>query len=449
MVDDRAESRRAFDFPDLRADGWRSGVRERVGGWFAPRARHDGAAAADYETDHGAEQGVRHAAQRGAQHAAQHGDEFGADYGAGYARDTRAGWLAEHRLPLAISAIWLGGLGIYAAGYAARMNDLGGGPAFPALDLLFFAFAAIGPVAMLWMVWLLQARAARLTEAVGAQSESALAVAATLANLHDAVDGLAENTTARLADASARVERQSGATLARVDRATTELAGRLETAMLETVRQLDETLRARASRFESSLDAQRDALARRLDDEAERLSRTVEAETRNLASVQETLSERISAGFAENGARFDRDAADLLGSLKGRVDAVGERAEQALSAAAAELSAAQAARHRDLDEGFARRKTALTHSLHTASRIVEGEIVPLIAGLRERARRDARAPSPRIRPPAPANWPACWARRPRSASAPSGWRWRTRSGGSPRWRIWRAGCWPRSTAPRG
>jgi hypothetical protein len=353
MVDDRAESRRTFVYPEPRADGWRAQnwqadtwrtwLGDRLADWFAPgRERHDA-------PDDG---------------------------------EPREGWLSAHRLPLAMTAIWLGGLGIYAAGYAGRMGDPGAaGRAFPALDLLFFAFAAIGPVAMLWMVWLLQARAARLTEAVGAQSESALAVAATLANLHDAVESLAENTTARLADASARVERQSGATMARVDRATGEMSERLEAALLETMGKLDESLRARAARFEKSLDTQRDALARRLDDEAERLSRTVEAETQNLASVQETLADRIAAGFAENGARFDRQADELLGSLQGRLDAVGERAEQALAAAAAELSAAQAARHRDLDEGFARKKTALTHTLETASRIVEGEVVPLISGL--------------------------------------------------------------------
>jgi hypothetical protein len=95
------------------------------------------------------------------------------------------------------------------------------------------------------------------------------------------------------------------------------------------------------------------------------------------------LADRITSGFAENGARFDRQAAALLGSLQGRLDVVGERAEKALAAAAAELSAAQAARHRDLDEGFARRKTALTHALDAAARIVEGEIVPLISGLRQ------------------------------------------------------------------
>jgi hypothetical protein len=171
--------------------------------------------------------------------------------------------------------------------------------------------------------------------------------------------------------------------MASVDRATGELADRLEAAMLETMGKLDESLRARAARFEKALETQREALARRLDDEAERLSRTIEAETQNIASVQETLAARISSGFAENGARFDRQAAALLGSLQGRLDVVGERAEKALAAAAAELSAAQAARHRDLDEGFARRKTALSHTLDAAARIVEGEIVPLISGLRQ------------------------------------------------------------------
>ena len=346
MVDERAESRGTFGFSQAPTEGWRFAIADRLADWFEPRRV--------WRDSHGSDDGVRE------------------------------GWLTAHRAPLAMTAVWLGGLGIYAAGYAERMGDPGAvGRAFPALDLLFFAFAAIGPVAMLWMVWLLQARAARLTEAVGAQSESALAVAATLANLHDAVESLAENTTARLADASARVERQSGATLARVDRATGELAERLEAAMLETMAKLDEGLRARASRFEKSLDAQRDALARRLDAEADRLARTVEAETHNLASVAETLTDRIAAGFAENGARFDREAAALLGSLRGRLEAVGERAEKALATAAAELAAAQAARHRDLDEGFARRKAALTHTLDTAARIVEGEIVPLITGLRD------------------------------------------------------------------
>ena len=346
MVEDRAEGRGTFGYTDGRGDGWRFALADRLADWFAPR--RDGE------------------------------DAYRAE------RDGREGWLTAHRAPLAMTAVWIGGLGIYAAGYAERMGDLGAvGRGFPALDLLFFAFAAIGPVAMLWMVWLLQARAARLTEAVGAQSESALAVAATLANLHDAVESLAENTTARLADASARVERQSGATMARVDRATGEMADRLEAALLDTMAKLDESLRARAGRFEKSLDAQRDALSRRLDDEAERLSRTVEAETQNIASVHETLAERIAAGFAENGARFDRQADELLGSLQGRLDAVSERAEKALAAAAAELAAAQAARHRDLDEGFARRKTALTHTLETTARIVEGEVVPLITGLRE------------------------------------------------------------------
>ena len=347
MVDDRAESRGAYGSIQRWGESWRSALSDRLAGWFAPRRPRSGAR--------------RHKRVEG---------------------DARDGWLTAHRVPLGLSAVWLGALGVYAAGYADRIGDAGVVRAFPALDLLFFAFAAIGPVAMLWMVWLLQARAQRLTEAVAAQSESALAVAATLANLHDAVDSLAENTTARLADASARVERQAGATLARVDRATAELAGRIEAAMLDAVRGLEEGLRARTAAFETALDAQRGALARRLDDEAERLSRTVEAETQNIASVAETLSDRIAAGFAENGARFDGRAAELLGSLQGKLDAIGEQAERALAAAAAQLAAAQAARHRDLDHGFERRKAALTAALDTTSRIVEGEVVPLIAGLR-------------------------------------------------------------------
>lgn len=344
MVDVRADGRRAFEVHEP-GDHWLHRLTERMLGRAAPRRTR-------YELD---------------------GDE----------ETVREGWMAVHRVPLAVTAIWLGALGLYAVGYFARLSEVDFVRTLPALDVLFFAFAAIGPVAMLWMVWLLQARAARLGESLAAQSESALAVAATLANLHDAVDSLAENTTQRLSDASSRVERESGAALSRVERATTELAGRLETAMLATVREFDESLRERTATFETALEAQRVALARRLEEDAERLARTVEAETQNLGTVHEGLADRIVAGFAENGARFDEGAAELLGSLQGRVDVFAERAEAALATAAAELSAAQAARHRALDEGYSRRKTALTHSLETASRIVEGEVLPLVTGLRE------------------------------------------------------------------
>lgn len=290
-----------------------------------------------------------------------------------------------YRLPIIVTGVWLMALGAYAIGYFDRLGaGLADGTvrALPTLDLLFFAFAAIGPVLMLWMVVLLQARSARLSDAMNAQSESALALAATVASLHEAVETLSAGTRGKIADAAAVLEQDGAAAIARLDASLAQTADRLDAGLTGAVLMLDRTLRERTAKADAALDAQRDALARRLDADAERLTRSIEAQARGLEASQSMLGERIAASLTAHGNRFERGTAELLEGLGAQMADIGDRVDAALGKLAADLASAQRNRHRELDADMRQRETRMHNAVEELARTVEGEVAPLLGELR-------------------------------------------------------------------
>lgn len=302
----------------------------------------------------------------------------------------------QFRLPVIVTGVWLMALGAYAVGYFDRLGAeaaAGASRALPTLDLLFFAFAAVGPVLMLWMVVLLQARSARLSDAMTAQSESALALAATVASLHEAVETLSAGTRDKISDAATVLERDGAAAIGRLDDALAELTEKLDTGLLNAVMLLDRNLRERTAKADASLDAQRDALARRLDDDAERLAsrldddaerlaRMVEAQARGVEAAQLALGERIAASLTAHGNRFESGTAALLETLGAQLDEIAGNVDAALSRLAADLSQAQRNRHRELDADMRQRETRMHDAVEALARTIEGEVAPALGELR-------------------------------------------------------------------
>ncbi len=312
-----------------------------------------------------------------------------------------------YRLPILVTGVWLMALGAYAIGYFDRLGDglaTGTVRALPTLDLLFFAFAAIGPVLMLWMVVLLQARSARLSDAMNAQSESALALAATVASLHEAVETLSAGTRGKIADAAAVLERDGAAAMARLDASLAEQAEKLDTGLTEATLMLDSNLRQRTQRADAALDAQREALARRLEADAEKLSRSIEAQARGLEAAQQVLGERIAdsleaqarsldaaqqmlgeriaASLDAHGNRFESGTAELLAGLGTQMADIGDRVDAALNTLAADLASAQRNRHRELDADMRQRETRMHAAVQELARTIEDEVAPLLGELR-------------------------------------------------------------------
>ena len=117
-------------------------------------------------------------------------------------------WLHTNRLALGLSGIWAGALIAYGIGYFARIGSGAGSVSvLPTLDLVFFIFAILGPIVMVWFAVAMLNRATHLSDAIAGQSESALALAATIDNLNDSVDALSTGTTGRLEQACDRMER--------------------------------------------------------------------------------------------------------------------------------------------------------------------------------------------------------------------------------------------------
>lgn len=357
MVDERADAPSTLGYGRPGGDGWRVGTTARMGesvaGWVQSRV--------------------------GALFAPGPGGEG-----------------VSYRLPVAVTGIWLMALGAYAIGYFERLGaeaEAGVPRALPTMDLLFFAFAVVGPVLMLWLVFLLQARAAKVTEALTAQSESALALAATVAGLHEAVETLSAGTTGRIAEAASVVERDGAAAMARLDATLEQLGQRLDTGLLDAVVMLDRNLRERSAKADAALDTQRDALARRLDagaerlaqrleEDAERLARMIEAQARGMEAAQSALGERIASSLTAHGNRLEQGTSEILDALRARLEQVAEGVDAAMRKLAADMGSEQRNRHRDMDADMRKREVRLHAAVDEVARAIEGGVAPLLGEIR-------------------------------------------------------------------
>ena len=258
------------------------------------------------------------------------------------------------RTAVIVSLIWALALGAYGIGYYLRLEGLEGGTRMlPTLDLLFFAFAVAGPIAMLWVVVNMLDRAERLTQSIDGQSESALALAATLANLNDSVDALSAGTTGRLEQACDRMEREAAASVAALDSNLRDASGRLDSALIDSVTMLHEQMLARDKEREARIERQRSAMETRLDEDARRLALAIETEVQALRETKELLTQKIEASFAETHSRLDDRIADVFARQESGLSETGKRVERALDGFAGQLAETQDAQTRFLRTGLA------------------------------------------------------------------------------------------------
>lgn len=244
---------------------------------------------------------------------------------------TVAEWIRKNRLAVALSAIWTGVLFAYALGFFIRLNDASDGVRIvPTLDLAFFIFAIVGPVVMIWFVVAMLNRAAALSEAITGQSESALALAATINNLNDSVDALAMNTTGRLEQACDRMEREANASVNAMEKSLGEISQKLETALLDGVILMDSNLRERSERLASSLQDQQSSITMELRDSIRAIQQSLEQETGRVSAVHRELAGRTEQNLSETARKLKNAMGDLITQQKAGLGA----ANDALTASA-------------------------------------------------------------------------------------------------------------------
>ena len=105
-------------------------------------------------------------------------------------------WSA-YRVPFLLSLLWLVLMVAYSIGYLGVFSAAGA-PAGSKVELVFFVVALTGPLAVLWIAAVMIRRASMLSEAIVGQSDTALALAATISNLQESVDDLGEQVSERL-----------------------------------------------------------------------------------------------------------------------------------------------------------------------------------------------------------------------------------------------------------
>lgn len=203
------------------------------------------------------------------------------------------------------TVVWLAALGAYAVGFYNRMaaapEDAGTTSLLPTLDLLFFAFAVAGPLAMLWIVVVALGRADRFSNALTAQGDSALALAATIVNLNDSVEQLGAGIEARLEGLPARVDKIMLDSAVVIDERAEQRSQHLADMLEKGVSDLDVRLQADGQRLIEAVGLEREALATLRDGLDKRIAQ-VTAETAG----------RLEAGLAETRGRIDKDLAQAI-----------------------------------------------------------------------------------------------------------------------------------------
>ena len=271
--------------------------------------------------------------------------------------DARHGWMQGsglRRMAIWVTALWVLILGAYGFGYYIRLDAAEAGTRLlPTIDLLFFAFAIAGPIAMLWLVVSMLERSAHITATIEAQSESALALAATLANLNESVDALSAGTTGRLEQACDRMEREAAASVVALDQNLRDAAGKLDSALIDSVTMLHEQMLARDKEREARIERQRSAIDTRLDEDASRLALAIETEVQALREIKDLLHKQIEAGFASSRDKLDGAVADVLSWQENGLQETNKRVERAIESFTTRLAETQDAQTRLLRTSLA------------------------------------------------------------------------------------------------
>jgi acylphosphatase len=336
-------------------------------------------------------------------------------------------WLGINRIPVAITALWVLALGAYGVGYIERLKTTGEGvSAVPTMDLMFFAFAVVGPIAMVWVVVSLLNRTALLSESIVIQSESALALAATVSNLQDSVDALAEGTTGRLERTLDTLEEKTSSSVLALDNAITaalddtrttikargtdidetlaatgtaisevlnsrvamldktlaEASEKLDNAVVDSVILVNSTIRHRSEKFESALDTQRKTFADRLETDADTLANTMQTQAQVLHDTQMALSQRIESSLADSKARLDHALGQNLARQQAGFTQAGKQFEGALSKMSSQMSTALDARSKTIDADLRQNHARLATAITNTANMVETDLKRLLESVR-------------------------------------------------------------------
>lgn len=225
------------------------------------------------------------------------------DNGARNATAPTAGFWSDRvrtgRLAIGICLVWVSILAAYGFGFFSEASAVQGGVnAIPTLNLLFFAFAVIGPIVMIWFVAAMMNRAEQLSEVITGQSESVLALAATINNLNDSLDEMSSVTSGRMALACNRMESGANASIGRLENALRATSEKLDATLMDSVILMDNRLRERA-----------ETLSDRIGEQHQSVKLAIEED---LHAIRQTASAEPLAGSVHRIARMETQIRELL-----------------------------------------------------------------------------------------------------------------------------------------
>ena len=293
-------------------------------------------------------------------------------------------WLRSNRLALALSCIWAGALVAYGVGYFARLGNVEGSASMlPTLDLVFFTFAILGPIAMIWFAVAMLNRATYLSDAITGQSESALALAATINNLNDSVDALSAGTTGRLEQACDRMEREASASVRTLDKSLTDTATKLETTLLDSVILMDSDIKKRMDRVTHALEDQQSRATQNLQQTIAAIQAAFDRESSEIGTMQRELVSRTDASLQEATLCLQTALNDLTSRQEAGLGAANEHIESAAQGLADDLNTKVQHHLTQIADALNSTQTELTTSASVTSATIRSELGGAFAELRK------------------------------------------------------------------
>ena len=293
-------------------------------------------------------------------------------------------WIHANRFALGLSGIWAGALIAYGIGYFARIGSGEGSVSvLPTLDLVFFIFAILGPIAMVWFAVAMINRATHLSDAIAGQSESALALAATINNLNDSVDALSTGTTGRLEQACDRMEREAAASVKTLERSLADVTQKLETALLDGVILMDRNLKDRADRVATALESQQQQVIVELRDSIQNIQSAFERESTEIGTMQRALVSRTDQGLAETTKRLNATLNDLAAQQKAGMGAASDVIANAANGLASELTTSLKQQITHIDQNLKSTNTDLAAAATATSQTIRKDLGNSLDALRQ------------------------------------------------------------------
>lgn len=278
----------------------------------------------------------------------------------------------RYLLPLGVSVVWLLVVAAYGFGYYLQhTSGTGSDRAFPTIDILFFTMVCFGPIAMIWIVALMLSKAERLTDTIAAQSESAVALATTIATLNDSVDAMSAGTIGRLEETCDRMERETARAIAELGKALKDVSSRVEATVLDSVILMDRSNRERLHQVEETLAAERGAFADRLNSDASRMAEKID---QNASDTKSLLDDAIDAAMRDHQTRLARVAHTIdaaLGELANNFAQAVHTRDQKIDAEIEQQTSRLAAVTREIETTLSDLAKTVSHGIDTRSRSIE------------------------------------------------------------------------------